>query len=31
MAQDRDKLWALVNTVIMNRWVLYTAGNFLTS
>jgi hypothetical protein len=29
-AQDRDRWWALVNTV-MNLRVLYNAGNFLTS
>jgi hypothetical protein len=29
LAQDRDRLWAVVNTV-MNIWVPYKAGNFLT-
>ena len=29
-AQDRDRLWALVNAV-MNLWVPKNVGNFLTS
>jgi len=30
LAQDTDRWWALVNEV-MNLWVLYNAGNFLTT
>ena len=30
LVQDRDRLWLLVN-VVMNLWVPYSAGNFLTS
>jgi hypothetical protein len=29
LAQDKDKWWDLVNT-IMNLWVPYKKGNFLT-
>jgi len=30
LAQGRDRWWALLN-VIMNLWVLCSAGNFLTN
>jgi hypothetical protein len=30
LIQDRDRWWALVNTV-MSLWVLYSAGNYMSS